>query len=52
MMLVGCKRTQIVNRDLNQSLLPRPSYYPEIERPRKKIRKDGQQVETHKIMDN
>src|SRR5215813_7282825 len=47
MMFIECERTQIVDDDLDDSLLSRPIDNPEIERPRKKLRKDSQQVETH-----
>src|SRR5262245_50289010 len=49
-MFIECERTQIVYDDLDDSLLPRPPDDPEIERPRKELRKDGQQVETHNQM--
>src|SRR5262247_2059255 len=50
MMFIECERTQIVDDDLDDSLLSRPLDDPEIERPRKKLRKDGHQVETHNQM--
>ena len=46
-MFIECERAQIVNDDLDDSLLSRPLDDPEIERPAKKLRKDGQQVKTH-----
>src|SRR5262249_19099533 len=47
MMFIECKRTQIVNDDFDDSLLSRALDDPEIERPREKLRKDGQQVKAH-----
>src|SRR5262249_47158620 len=46
---IKCKRTQVVNDNLDDPLLPRAFGNPEIERPREKFRKDSQQVETHNI---